>query len=53
MSEISDAGLCVFLSVTVRLSFPGKPNACYGAEFEKWLGIHVRHRSPPGGVLHR
>ena len=25
-------------------------DACYGAEFEKWLGIHVRHRSPPGGV---
>ena len=25
-------------------------DACYGAEFEKWLDIHVRHRSPPGGV---
>ena len=25
-------------------------DACYGAEFEDWLGIHVRHRSPPGGV---
>lgn len=25
-------------------------NACYGADFEQWLGIHVRHRSPPGGV---
>ena len=25
-------------------------DACYGAEFEQWLGIHVRHRSPPGGV---
>ena len=28
----------------------GYRDACYGAEFEKWLGIHVRHRSPPGGV---
>jgi len=25
-------------------------DACYGAEFEKWLGIHVRHRLTPGGV---
>jgi len=25
-------------------------DACYGAEFEKWLGIHVRHRHTPGGV---
>jgi len=25
-------------------------DACYGAEFETWLRIHVRHRSPPGGV---
>jgi beta-galactosidase GanA len=25
-------------------------DACYGAEFEQWLGIHVRHRLPPGGV---
>ncbi|MEI6337319.1 MAG: beta-galactosidase [Verrucomicrobiota bacterium] len=25
-------------------------DACYGADFEKWLGIHVRHRSPPGSV---
>jgi len=25
-------------------------DACYGADFEKWLGIHVRHRLTPGGV---
>ena len=24
--------------------------ACYGLDFEHWLGIHVRHRLPPGGV---
>ena len=29
----------------------GYRDACYGTEFEKWLGIHVRHRSPPGGVI--
>ena len=28
----------------------GHRDACYGAELEKWLGIHVRHRSPPGSV---
>lgn len=25
-------------------------DGCYGADFEKWLGIHVRHRLTPGGV---
>ncbi len=25
-------------------------DACYGADFEKWLGVHVRHRLTPGGV---
>ena len=25
-------------------------DACYGADFEQWLGIHVRHRLTPGGV---
>jgi len=25
-------------------------DACYGEDFEKWLGIHVRHRSPASGV---
>jgi len=25
-------------------------DACYSAEFERWLGIHVRHRLTPGGV---
>ena len=25
-------------------------DACYGADFEKWLGIHVRHRLTPGGI---
>jgi beta-galactosidase GanA len=25
-------------------------DACYGAAFEKWLGVHVRHRMTPGGV---
>lgn len=25
-------------------------DACYGADFEAWLGIHVRHRYPPCGV---
>ncbi len=25
-------------------------DACYGADVEKWLGIHVRHRLTPGGV---
>ena len=25
-------------------------DACYGADFEKWLGIHVRHRLTPGEV---
>jgi len=24
--------------------------ACYGADFEQWLGVHVRHRLTPGGV---
>ena len=24
-------------------------DACYGADFEKWLGVHVRHRLAPGG----
>ncbi len=24
-------------------------DACYGADFENWLGIHVRHRLAPGG----
>lgn len=24
-------------------------DACYGAAFEKWLGVHVRHRMAPGG----
>jgi beta-galactosidase len=25
-------------------------DACYGADLEKWLGVHVRHRLPPGGA---
>ena len=25
-------------------------DACYGAAFEQWLGVHVRHRITPGGV---
>ena len=25
-------------------------DASYGADLEKWLGIHVRHRMTPGGV---
>jgi beta-galactosidase len=25
-------------------------DACYGAAFEAWLGVHVRHRMTPGGV---
>lgn len=25
-------------------------DACYGADFEKWLGVHVRHRLTPGRV---
>lgn len=25
-------------------------DACYGADFEQWLGIHLRHRMTPGGV---
>lgn len=25
-------------------------DACYNADFEKWLGLHVRHRLTPGGV---
>jgi len=28
----------------------GHRDACYGAEFEQWLGIHVRHRLPSSGV---
>jgi beta-galactosidase len=25
-------------------------DACYSSDFEKWLGVHVRHRLTPGGV---
>jgi len=27
-----------------------KRDACYGADFQHWLGVHVRHRLPPGSV---
>ena len=25
-------------------------DACYGSDFEQWLGVHVRHRLTPGSV---
>ncbi len=25
-------------------------DACYGTDFEQWLGVHLRHRLTPGGV---
>lgn len=28
----------------------GHRDACYGRELEDWLGVHVRHRMPPGAV---
>ena len=36
------------LSVCRTVEATAHRDACYGADLEKWLGIHVRHRMAPG-----
>ena len=38
------------LSASRTVEATAHRDACYGLDFENWLGIHVRHRLPPGGV---